>query len=252
MGDDRFLLLPAGFAPDPATMERLPALRRLVERLAGELPLDVHRWPWLHGEGGNATTPEGVISGIAAAIGPRHHVVDLGTGSDLLLMAVAGSPARSLSVAGFFASAATLRAAGEDSVAAAVAAITAMSVNATQILPVVMQGAAETKLDAIVREVDASYDRGLFSDLIRQFHETDYTGRALVTTPALYLDLPTPIPNPESLFAVFRRFVPEGRRHTLQQWGVSLHQEGAGDELADAVISFTREVIAAREAKPQT
>jgi phosphotransferase system HPr-like phosphotransfer protein len=126
--------------------------------------VDIFRWPWLRGQEPSGSDPEQVVERLEAAIRPQHHLVDLGTGSELLLIALGRRPARSLSVAGFFASAATLKTAGEHGLAAAVLAVTALSVTPAQIVRIAMQGADEDETREAVASVEASVDTELFAE----------------------------------------------------------------------------------------
>lgn len=247
MSDDRILLVPAGFAPGLETMDILPTFRALRRRLAEFMPVDVYRFPWLHGEEACEGSPEGVASRIAEGIRAEHHVLDLGTGAEILLLALTRRPSRSLVVAGFFSSEATVRGAGQPSVAAAVAAMSALSVNPAQIMPLVMAGADEDLVQRVLASVDASINKALFAEVIRRFHETDFNGALRLTIPALCLEIAFPVPGADRLLDVFRDHVPGAASDVLHEWPMRLHEEAAGHELADKVIPFIEGVIARAE-----
>jgi phosphotransferase system HPr-like phosphotransfer protein len=213
--------------------------------------VDIFRWPWLRGQEPSGSDPEQVVERLEAAIRPQHHLVDLGTGSELLLIALGRRPARSLSVAGFFASAATLKTAGEHGLAAAVLAVTALSVTPAQIVRIAMQGAAEDETRAAVTSVEASVDKELFANVIRRYHATDFTGRVQIDLPALYLQMLVPVPGSDRLDQVFKRMAPAAEMGELELWPSQVYEEAGGHELADKVIPFIQKVIAERGASAQ-
>jgi hypothetical protein len=61
VADDRILLLPPGFAPDPAWMERMAAPRAALQRMREVAPVDIFRWPWLRGQEPSGGNPEQVV-----------------------------------------------------------------------------------------------------------------------------------------------------------------------------------------------
>lgn len=247
--EDRILLIPAGFAPEPEAMVDLAAFRALLRRLEEFLPLDIFRFPWLKGEEPCEPDPVALAERMAQAIRPEHHVVDIGTGAEILLTALSQRPARSLVVAGFLSSEATLRGCGEPSVAASVAAISALSLNPTQIVPLVMAGADDALVQGVMRKVEASVNKDLFAASIRRFNDIDYTGTLRLTLPTLYLNIAFPLAGADTLFEVFRAHVPGAASETLHEWPMRLQEEGAGHELADKVIPFIEGVINARRAR---
>ena len=245
--DDRILLIPPGFAPDPGSIDELASIRVLSQRLSELMPVDLYRWPWLRGQERCSSDPHEVAVRLEQEIRPEHHVVDLGTGTELLLLALSRRPARSLCVAGFFASVATLKAAGEPELAAAVAAITALSVNPAQIIPVVMQGADEQQSAAAAARVEGTLDKVLFAEVIQRYHCIEFREPAEIRVPALYLHISFPVPGSDRFFPLFRRWVPAARRADLIEWPTRVHLEQGGQELADKVIPFIQGVMDGRE-----
>jgi hypothetical protein len=79
--------------------------------------------------------------------------------------------------------------------------------------------------------------------------DEDYSEVTIKPTsiPTLYLSLSV-LPAGSEIFAILRRYAPEAvDGGPLNEWGMRLHEEAGGHELADKVIPFIQGVIAARE-----
>jgi hypothetical protein len=247
--DDRVILLQPAFAPDPDFFHIWPAFRVLRERLLRRWPVDIFRWPCLNGEQLQGGPWECQVAAINQQVGECHHVVDLGTGGTPLLLAMARKPGRSLVAAGSWPSPATIAARGYADQAKALGAIFTIGSNPGQIIPAIMQGADEQTLSRSIEAALASCDRSVLEWMWgRDYQEIDLTGQGLVTIPSLYIAIPVQIAGPEELFDVFQSFAPAAERDEVVDWGIHVHEESGGRELADKVIPFIEKVIAARNA----
>ncbi|MEX2237711.1 MAG: hypothetical protein WEB00_09275 [Dehalococcoidia bacterium] len=244
MGDDRILLLPPAFAFDPVMVDLWRGFRTLIDQLEAHFPVDLFHWS--PEEGQVAETPEQVIDLIEGAIRPQHHVVDLGTACQMLLVALTRRPARSLTTAGLFSSAATLEAAGEFALAAALTAVTALAITPAQIVPLAMEGAAPRDVETAIAAAELGIERANYHQLLARFHETDFTGRTTVDIPVLCLDVPFPTPGADRLFELFKESIPNARRDELLIWPMRMQEAAGGRELAGKVIAFIQSVIAER------
>ncbi|MEX2237712.1 MAG: hypothetical protein WEB00_09280 [Dehalococcoidia bacterium] len=244
MGDDRILLLAPVFASDPAMVDIWPAYRALVDELSAFLPVDLfHGWM----AAPTRRSVEDAISLLVEAITPEHHVVALGTAAQLLLGALSRRLARSLATAGSLSSAATLEAAGEADLGAAMRAVASLAFTPAQMIPVVMEGAGRRQIDEVIATAEASSNKSLLAEVLERFHETDFSGRTPVTIPALYLDISFPIPGADRLFELFKESVVNAQRDELLIWPMRMHEAAGGHELAGKIIPFIQSVIAERE-----
>ena len=242
------MLIQPAFSPDPEFFQLWPAFRILRERLQEHWPVDFVRWPTLKGEKAVGGPWECQVNALNDQITPQHHVVDLGTGGTPLLIAMTREPGRSLVCAGNWPSPATIAARGHADQANALGALFSIGSNPGQIIPAIMQGADSQTLERSINTALESCDRSVLEFMWgKEYQETDMTGQAAVAIPSLYIAIPVQIAGPEDLFDVFQSFAPDARRDEVLEWGIHVHEEAGGHELADKVIPFIQEVIAARE-----
>jgi hypothetical protein len=254
-GDDRILLVPVFFASAPRVFEKWPAVRVLLARLRGFLPVDIHLWPSAEGSPRTGASEgfDAILARLRGSIKPNHHVVDLGTGGEFLLTVLARQPARSLVVAGYQPMPATVELTGDSTLANAMRFIgqarrtnLGERTNPEPLVRMTMQGLDEKQIAEVVRDIEEHVDlsRGPGSELM--------TGTSLLTDevvdlPALHLLLPVPLPGIERTFEFFKKHVPRARTEPLEVWPLRVHEEEGGHELADKVIPFIQSVIAERE-----
>jgi hypothetical protein len=247
--DDRILFIPTVWAPNPESFERWAAARILLERLRAFLPVDIFIWPTARRGQPPETGIENANQAIRASLRANHHVVAPGHGDTLLAaLDTRFVELRSLVVAGFFPSPATLRACGLDSMSGAMEGVYhTLRLGVAQLVPISMQGASEEEIQEIVNLFEGDVDRGRLQsaiDLGSIYNALE--DPPLVSVPALYLTLPLAIPGAEEMADLFRRFVPNTEVHSLSVWGLQQHREEGGIELAEKVIAFIQRVIAER------
>jgi hypothetical protein len=246
--NDRVLLVPAAWAPDPEAFQRWPSLRILQTRLEGLLPVDIFRWPWLKGEEAVGADWERPINAFRAQVRAEHHVVDIaGTGVRPLLNSGGAGTARSLATVSLSESLQTLESRGDTTIANFMRLQYELSrAGPAQMLPLVMQGADEAVLAGAIAEVQETLDRALAAETMASAVDLPRLDDGIVKIPCLFLEPPPPLAI-EGLFEVFRRYAPGARRESLHEYGLRIHEEDGGRELADKVIPFIQGVIAARE-----
>jgi hypothetical protein len=254
--DDRILLIPTTFAPDPAVFEKWAAPRALMQRLRAFLPVDVFLWPTLMGQPAEGSSTECVDRAIRRQLRNEHHLVNVSMRQEPLLTVLAERPARSHAAAGYFPFVQSVTGKVDSLLATSIEAIRAVTLNVAQLVPQMMQGAGEAEIEKAVSEVEATRNSGFLTRWVEESLVEHRAGRSKPVTPSshtptLYLSLPVAIPGGERIVEIFRSYVPNARVDELHEWGLHLHEEAGGHELADKVIPFIEEVIAAREASAQ-
>ena len=249
--DDRILLIPPVWAPDIHASSEAASVRVLLERLESFLPLDIFSGPSLKGSKRLGQGVDWLIGCLREQVRPEHHILDMSTQTEALLVVLSSQPARSLTMPGFYASPATAKAAGGEALAAGMSGAHAVVMQGPgQAFPVLMEGADPRQVHSIVSALEGVMDRQAHIEVTADFIETDFLGKASVDIPILCLEPATNVPSaPADLLRHFASDVREGR---LQEWGTRLQDEEGGHELADKLIPFARQVIAEREAKAQT
>jgi hypothetical protein len=250
--DDRILLVPPYWAPDPAVYNNWPMVRTAVVQLQSFLPVDHFRWPSLPGELSEGDPQDCVLEAFHRQLQSWHHVLCL-LASELVLCAVSEKPVRSLIAAAFIPSPATAARSDDDVLAAALTAQNVISSKLSQVVPMLMQGAGETEVDRVIAELRRTSDYKFVGRLRDAVVSHPRLPERPIDIPALYLS-PAVLVNPgeEPIFAIFRSYAPGARRDELVDWGRRLHDEAGGLELAGKVIPFIQDVIAQREAAGQT
>jgi hypothetical protein len=183
-----------------------------------------------------------------AVLRPEHHIVNISGGVEPILFAIQGCPVRSYCAVGFGPGAGTVAAEGDASLTAALRATARLSTNPSQLVPMVMQGADEALVQSAIADVRRTCDWAVLTRGHAAAPERNY--RAWITpldVPALYLSLPFILPGSERLFDIFRRYLPQAREEQLHEWPIRMHEGAGGHEVADKVIPFIEEVIAARD-----
>ena len=249
--DDRIFLVRSIWCGGAHVYNRWPAVRAQGERLRSFLPVDEFVWPFHHGE--SADDPvEATLERMASAITPNHHVVDDGgTGGEGLLLALtrSGVQPRSLVYNGFFAQSATLRSAGFPDAATAISVAWQVVSNPNQVAGVCMQDAAEEDRKAMSLAMQQDVNQ---ADLVKYVEGIGllhpYENVSRLRCPSLYLELPVAVPGTEQNEAILSHYLADLRVEPLLLYGLRLHEEAGGHEVADKVIPFIKEVIAAREA----
>jgi hypothetical protein len=245
--DDRVMLIQPAFAPDHRFFQLWPALRILHQRLSDLWPVDLFRWPCLKGEKVVGGPAECQVTALNAQVTDQHHVVDLGTGGTPLLIAMTQNPGRSLVSAGNWPSPGTIAARGDAEQAKALGATFTIGSNPAQIIPAIMQGADPPTIERSIALALESCDRTVLEHMWgKEYQDTDFTGLASVTIPSLYIAIPVMIAGSEKLFDVYQSFAPNAVRDEVSEWGIHVHEEAGGHELAGKVIPFIEEVIAHR------
>jgi hypothetical protein len=242
--DDRILFLPLPWTPDPAVYEKWPASRALLSRLRSFLPVDTVIWPTLKGQEVVGDTQDCMANALRARLRPEHHVLSV-VSSNWLLEVLGETRARSLVASGFFPSPSVMAARGDTTLASAMLGTLSVFLNPTQFMRVVMTGADDFVIEQAARDVRLTFDRDLLERIWADPRTNDRPPRTL-SIPTLYLTLPVRTPGADEVFAYFRSVVPGARHDELHEWGFHLQEETGGHELADKVIAFIEEVIAAR------
>jgi hypothetical protein len=237
------------WAPDWRTYRPGGAVATLLSELEAFLPLDVFEQPTLKGSRRHADDVAGFIAVLRSDIKPGHHVVEVGGGpGEPVLLAVAGSPARSVTICGLYPTPKSLARRGDQELAQAVEAMYMTLVNNPgQALSVVMQDADDSTREAALRRIEETVDRAALRRLGESLATAQLSIEQQVTVPALYLGLSHRIPANSGQIDIFREYAPGARYDELEMWGPFGHLEAAGYELAGKVIPFIQEVIAERE-----
>ena len=249
--DDRILLLPPTWAPDPHAAAAAASVRALLDRLEAFLPLDIFVGPTLKGSKRLGTGVEWLLASIREQVRPEHHIVASSTHTEPLLVVLSSQPARSLTIPGFYASPATALAAGDEALASVMtAAHTVVMHGPSEMFPQLMEGADPAQVDIIVRNLEGGLDRQALIEITSDFIETDFLGKAHVELPVLYL-APTTA-TPAAGLDLLKRFASDVQTGQLQSWGLRIQEEAGGIELAEKAIEFIKQVIAERGANKQT
>jgi hypothetical protein len=243
--DDRILLVPPDWTPDPAVYCRWPMVHACLEKLQSFLPVDHFRWPSLPGEPCEGDPQECVIQAFGSQLRRDHHVLCF-VANEVVLSALVRNPVRSLTTATFIPSPAT--AAGrDDTLAAALTAQNVISRKLSQIVPMIMQGADVAEVDRVIADLRRTTNYDFVARLRDAVVNKPRAPDPLSDLPTLYLSPALGInPGEEPIFAIFRSFVPGARHDFLTEWGLRLHEEAGGQELADKVIPFIQKVIVGR------
>jgi hypothetical protein len=98
--NDRILLVPPIWAPDPAVVQKWPALHALLLKLPAFLPVDFFLWPTLRGQEVLGTGVECLLNAFRRQLRPEHHVLAQGSFGEVLLEVLAMQPAASLTMWG--------------------------------------------------------------------------------------------------------------------------------------------------------
>lgn len=252
MSDDRILVIPPMWAPawgDWTSRHITDAVGALLSELAAFLPLDIFEQPTLKGSRRQAEDVAGLIVAMKSDIRPGHHVLEVGgTPGEPVLLAVAGSAARSVTICGFYPTPKSLARRGDPELGQAVEAMYMTLVNNPgQALSVVMQDADDRSRNAVLRRIETTVDRTMLRRLGESLASAQLTVEQHVTVPALYLGLRHRIPANSGQIDLFREYAPAARYDELEKWGPYGHLEAAGYELAGKVIAFIKEVIADRD-----
>jgi hypothetical protein len=220
----------------------------LLKRLRASYPVDVFRWPSLKGEKRVGSGWEPAVNAFRAQTRSEHHFVDVaGAGGVPFLIAGGAEIARSFTTVSWGESVAVLEREGHRGIADFVRLnYQLIGSGAGQIVPLVMQGADEQTIARAIREVDETIDRSWVVEAMAAEDDMPPIPVGVLTVPSIYLE-PTPPLTIEGLFEVFHRYAPAARHERLKEWGLRIHEEAGGHELADKVIPFIQQVIAARE-----
>ncbi|HEX5915825.1 MAG TPA: hypothetical protein VFY54_22200 [Rubrobacter sp.] len=251
------MLVPVSFAPDPAMFDVWAAPRALLQRLRAFLPVDTFLWPTLKGQPADGSPSECVDQAIRRQLREEHHIVNVSTAQEPFLTLLGDRPARSHTAAGYFPFPPSVTGKVDSLLATALEAIRTMAPHPAQFLPQLMQGAEETEIKNAVSKVEGTLNSGFLAGWVQEALAEQQSGilktiKPSSRTPTLYLSLPVALPGGERIVEIFRSYVPNARVDELHEWGLHLHEEAGGHELADKVIPFIQNVIADREANPQT
>ena len=246
--DDRILLVPASVAPDPAVFARWPAMHALTEDLASFLPIDTLLYPSLRGQPRDGRTAiDWMTNALRRQIRPGHHVLAL-ICTELILGVLAEGRGQSLITTLFAPSAATASSRGDETLAGAMSAMAQLMASPSQFVATIMGGASEEVLARTAEEVERTLDQQVLEmTRTESFGALEPPSIKKISIPALYLTLPALVPGRDEVFSYFRSLVPDSRLDSLEHFGLRLHEEAGGHELADKVIPFIQEVIAARK-----
>ena len=245
--DDRVLLVPPTFAPDPAVLRSWASTGVLMARLEERWPLDFVRWPTIKGEPAIGSGWEILVHPVQAVATPQHHVVDISFGGGSLAVSLRDTPPRSLAVAGFVGTLASLRAAGYPELAEAARVSQTIITRPGQFLPFIMQGAGEHDIELAERQLDATLDSELLAEVFEVVADVHFADLATLDVPAVFFCVPPPFPGGDVEYEMYQSLVPGVRRDELATWPGQIHLPEGGNELADKVIPFIEEVIATRE-----
>jgi hypothetical protein len=243
--DDRILFVPPVWCPDAAVFERWASVRAFMRRLRPIMPVDILRWPTLKGMPREGQGVDCTLNAMRTQLRQEHHVVDAGgTAGEALLQVLSTSPARSLTLCGFYPHPGNPEF-DEDPEAATIyrTIVSVMVSGPAQMVPIVMGDAAEWEVVDTVARIDRTLDREVLQEIQWQQPMTC----AALSTPTLLLSLPVPVPMSEAAYEVLRRVVPGVRRDSLTLWGTRVQEGDGGEELAAKVVAFVDSVISQRE-----
>jgi hypothetical protein len=245
--DDRILLVPAFWMPDPAVFEEWPALRALSQRLKDFLAVDSFLWPTLKGQAAKGSGIEGALAAFRAQIRPLHHIVTIAGFGEILLEALTRKRARSLVVAGFVPLPRTAALLGSKELATALSAAYDIMLNDAQRYRVFMSGAKEADIQRATKRARQNRDEAAVTALAAELRTRQPSAEIALKLPTLCLTTAARMPAKEQLFDLFRSYVPGAQRGELQVWGSNLFEDAAGHELADRAIAFIQGVMARRQ-----
>jgi hypothetical protein len=246
--DDRILLIPTTWAPDPGVWNGWPSLQVLLARLRSFLPVDIFAWPTLRGQEVAGNAAEAAVAALNDSLTPQHHIVNLSFTGWALARVLQGTEPRSIVFVGLMPSPRAIHDVGGPELEGAVNIVFAVSKNPGQMLRITMQGAGEERIIEETRRLESTLDRSTLEAIIDETAGAHYAGIAPVSVPALYLQTAVEVPGAEYAPPILRSWLPHLREDVLREWGLRLHEEGGGQELAGKVIPFIEEVIAARGA----
>jgi hypothetical protein len=243
--DDRLLFVPPVWCPDAAVFERWASVRTFMRTLRRIMPVDILRLPTLRGMPREGKGVECTLNAIRAQLRPEHHIVDAGgTAGEALLLVLSTSSAQSLTLCGFYPHPRHPEFDEDPGAATIYHTIVSLMVSGpAQMVPIVMNGAAEWEIAEAVARVDRTLDR----EVLQEIQWPSPMSCAIVETPTLLLSLPAPVPMSDAAFAVLSRIAPNARHDTLNVWGTRVHEGDGGDELAGKVIAFIDRVITRRD-----
>ena len=245
--DDRILFVPPVFAPDPDVLRSWASTGILIARLEERWPVDFVRWPTLKGESRAGAGWGMLVNTVRGIARPEHHVVDISFGGGSLVVALEATPPRSFCVAGFVGTLATLRDAGHPELADATQLSQSIMTRPGQFLPFIMEGASREDVEIAERQLEATLDKELLAAVFEAVADVLVVGLATLEVPSMFFVLPAPFPGGEIEYEIYRTLAPGIERADLSIWPGRLHLPDGGNELADRVIPFIHEVIAARE-----
>jgi hypothetical protein len=150
-------------------------------------------------------------------------------------------------VAGFAGTLASLRAAGYPELADATQASQAIMTRPGQFLPFIMQGASAQEIETAERQLEATLDKEALEGIFEEVADVVFPEIVTLEVPAVFFVLPPPFPGGQVEYEIYQEMVPGIRRDELTIWPGQIHLVDGGHELADKVIPFIQEVIAARE-----
>jgi hypothetical protein len=220
-------------------------VQALLERLRTFLPVDHFRWPSLPGEPCEGDPQDCLVEAFQAQLQPVHHDLCF-VASELILLALSRNTPRSLTTTAFIPSPATV--VDDDVLATALTAQNVISRKLSQVVPLIMQGANEAEVERVTADLRRTSNYDFVARLRDAFVTHPRAPERPLEVPVLYLSPALQVnPGEEPIFTLFRSFVPEARHGSLTEWGLRIHEEDGGHELADKVIPFIQGVIAARE-----
>lgn len=250
--DDRILVIPpiwtANWPPDWRDNQH-STIRTMLSELDTVAPVDVFQQPTRKGGKHRATDVVALIDAMKQDIKPGHHVVEVGgSPGEPILLAVADSPARSVTICGFYPSPRTLARRGDPDLAQAVEAMyRVLTNNPGQAVSIVMEDADEGSRAEVLEHIEEHVDRVALRRLGDALCDFQFSAEQQVKVPALYLGLKHHVPANSGQIEIFREYAPQARYDELELWGPYTHIEAAGYELAGKVTGFIKEVIAERE-----
>ena len=241
---ERVLFVPAWFN-SPQSCYRYPGLRALLTALESTFDLDIYHWPTVKGGPDAPPTWQGNADALRSALQPGIHVVDSGTGTALLMLALTRqTEVRSFTAPGLVTPPATLRSLAMDSLADAAEFVFSM-LSSQQYVRLLMQGATEAQWADAASVMDDDVNWPYARELTKSMPELSLVNeRVHVDVPALYLDTPLTVAGFAEMREVFLRFVPGAETGELKLWPVRMQDQDAGYELAAKVTEFIGRVAA--------
>jgi hypothetical protein len=235
---ERILFVPS-WAMSPRAAEELPGVRQALDDFRAIREVDIFEHPWVRGRPDTDCSWDGQLSALSDRLTDEHHLVVMGTGVAVALLAAsAPSRPRSFIAAGMVTPPGTLREMGHTTLADVF--ISAWEGGSSyQYTRLVMEGAPEDSWDRYARLMDSDIDWPRFLAEIDSFRAANLLQQKPdLQSPALYLDSPLRVAGYAEQREAFLTLVPHAEVEELELWPGHMHEKESGRDLSQKAIPF--------------